>query len=596
MCGICGSYKINGQVDRKPATDMVHRIAHRGPDEILSYDIANLSVKTARLTMTGLHNGWQPCISSNSRFICMANGEIFNARDLIREYGLNVGHNLSDIAVIPEIIANFGIEGLSLIDGQFAAAIYDSKLDELLLMRDRFGICPLYYSERNGTIHFCSELKPLVQSVEGSWSLDLEAVDQYFSLGNIVAPVTIVSEVRSIKPGSVIIFSKSSPLGASEHYWRYGLFNTDDNFPSSTSLRDSLVESVSSRMAAEVEIGSYLSGGLDSTALAILARRELQHPLSTFSSTTPGSSIDESKYQKIVVNQYDIEHHEVPCTPSDIHDLLEQSIRHCCAPQRETYNVAALQLSRSVNAHGIKGVISGEGADELFYGYDSYLFDHAGKKTHAEDARNKSAWGRSDFSWEVNWDNIEKRKKLYLNNSYFNNCADMEFWKRRLIPFSDAEVKDLTLLQMRSIADVYVQLSGHLLGDHGDAMVMNHSVEGRYPFLSNSIVEFVLRCPDEQKIENFETKAILKKAVRGLIPDEIIDRGKQGFTSPSLSLNEAFSDDRVAYWRQLVDSAKIFNTSAVLADFGKTNEKWDFALSAISIAIIVDELKLEVEV
>jgi asparagine synthase (glutamine-hydrolysing) len=478
---------------------------------------------------------------------------------------------------------------LELIDGQFAAAIHDRAEDVLYLARDRFGICPLHYAVAGAHVHFCSELKPLVTCVPQSWRLDPGALDQYLSLGNVVAPRTLVEGVQAVPPGCAVRFGAGPPQTL--RYWRYGEFAAAAAPAPAELVRDTLHHAVRDRLRADVEIGAYLSGGFDSTTLVLEAARVLEKPTRTFSVLFDDVALDEGRFQREVADAVGSEHHQVRCSPAHVAAEFEQMVRHCCYPQRETYNVAALMLSREVGLTGLKGVISGEGADELFFGYDSYAFDGARRRPRAGRAENEQAWGRADFGWEVDWDKTARRRQLCLTEPALAALAGREFWRDRLIPFAAAELAALTPMQLRSIADVYVQLGGHLLGDHGDTMLMANSVEGRYPFLGNAVVALALRTADAEKVADFEGKACLKAAYAGIVPAAVGQRAKQGFTAYGL---DAVADGRMlAGWRDLVAASGVFRPDALdrlAAD--RTPDKWDVRLSVLSASMVIDELGL----
>ncbi|HEX8305912.1 MAG TPA: asparagine synthetase B, partial [Jatrophihabitans sp.] len=248
---------------------MHSRLVHRGPDETYSLSTPELSVKLGRLGMTALRDGWQPAEDGTGRFVAMTNGEVYNYRELCASLGNPRPENRVDVAVIPEIFARYGPAGLELIDGQFATAIYDRAENSLYLGRDRFGICPMYYTVLDSHVHFCSELKPLVKSVPNSWRLDISSVDQYLSLGNIVAPRTLVKDVLAVPPGCVVKFGEDDPQTI--RFWRYGEFAAADLPATAEDIRATLQGAVQDRLRADVEIGAYLSGGFDSTALVMEA-------------------------------------------------------------------------------------------------------------------------------------------------------------------------------------------------------------------------------------------------------------------------------------------------------------------------------------
>jgi asparagine synthase (glutamine-hydrolysing) len=589
MCGLCGTFAPDGTLNRAVAAAMHSRLIHRGPDETYSLSTPLLSIKLGRLGMTALKDGWQPAEDLTGRFVAMTNGEVFNYPELRERLGGYRLENKVDVAVIPELFARYGPAGLELIDGQFATAIYDRAENSLYLGRDRFGICPMYYTVLDLHVHFCSELKPLVNCVPHSWQLDITAVDQYLALGNIVAPRTLVQDVHAVPPGCVVRFGEHGQ--ETIRYWRYGQFSVAQPSVTAEEIRDGLHRAVRDRLRADVEIGAYLSGGFDSTTLVMEAARVLEKPARTFSVLFDDAALDEGRFQREVAEAVGSEHHEVRCSPAHVASEFEQMVRHCCYPQRETYNVAALMLSREVRLTGLKGVISGEGADELFFGYDSYVFDGARRKPRDSRAENEQAWGRADFSWEVDWKKLAVRREFCLTPAALAALPGNEFWRERLIPFADREITGLTQMQLRSIADVYVQMSGHLLGDHGDTMLMANSVEGRYPFLANPMVSLGLRVADEDKVADFEGKACLKAAYAGIVAQPVLQRAKQGFTAYGLS---AIADAAMlSEWRDLVAASGVFLPGS-LDELGAdpTPGKWDLRLSVISISMVIDELGL----
>ncbi|MGA5700605.1 asparagine synthase (glutamine-hydrolyzing) [Peterkaempfera bronchialis] len=588
MCGVCGTYSPNGQVDRSIAAAMHNRLVHRGPDETYSLNTETVSVKLGRLGMTGLVDGWQPAEDRSGRYVAMTNGEVYNAKALREKVGSDRQRNAVDVAVIPELVSRYGIQGLGLVDGQFATVVFDRAENSLILARDRFGICPLYYTVAGSDIHFCSELKPLVQCVDQPWKVDIGAVDQYFSLGNIVAPRTLVKGVNAVPPGCAVRFGPDRQ--ETVRYWRYGQFAPAPEPVSEEALREGLRSSVRDRLHADVEIGAYLSGGFDSTAILMESAALLDRPVRTFSVVFDDPSLDEGRFQREVAEQVGSKHEQILCQPTDIASRFEEMVRHCCYPQRETYNVAAMMLADTVRSFGVKGVVSGEGADELFFGYDSYAFDSATRSTRSSCAENEQAWGRADFSWEVDWRKVSRRRE-HLASAAHEALVGEEFWRTRLIPFSEDEVKLLSPMQLRSISDVYVQLAGHLLGDHGDAMVMKSSIEGRYPFLGNSVVSLALQTGDSAKVVDFEGKACLKSAYQGVVPESVLRRGKHGFTAYDL---RSVVDERTwEGWRGLVEASGVFAPGCLDTAPGQGGaDKWDFRLSLISIAMVMDELAL----
>ncbi|MGC9538547.1 asparagine synthetase B family protein [Streptomyces sp. UG1] len=260
---------------------MHFRLVHRGPDETYSLNTETISVKLGRLGFTGLVDDWQPAEDHTGRYVAMTNGEVFNARALRDTVGADRQNNGVDVSVVPELVAQYGIEGLRLMDGQFATVVFDRAENSLFLARDRFGICPMYYTVTGSDVHFCSEIKPLVQCVDRSWKVDIGAVDQYFSMGNIVAPRTLVKEVQAVPPGCAVKFDANDQ--ETLRYWRYGEFSPTTEPVSDEMLRENLKQSIRDRLHADVEIGAYLSGSFDSTAILVEATALTGRPFRTFS-------------------------------------------------------------------------------------------------------------------------------------------------------------------------------------------------------------------------------------------------------------------------------------------------------------------------
>src|SRR4051812_20229520 len=334
MCGLCGTFAWNGGLDRTIAAAMHTRLLHRGPDETYSLSTPTLSVKLGRLGMTGLADGWQPAEDRSGRFVALTNGEVYNARELWRELGEDPVNRV-DVAVVAELFARHGPAGLAMVDGQFATAIHDRERNCLYLGRDRFGICPMYHTVLGDHVHFCSELRPLLRSVPTPWRLDGTALDQYLQLGNIVAPRTLVRDVHSVPPGCVVRFGAEG--AETTRYWRYGDFDVTETV-TSEEIREGLRRSVRDRLRADVEIGAYLSGGFDSSALVVESARLLEKPPRTFSVVFGDTALDEGRFQREVAEAAGGEHREIRCGPADIAAEFENMVRHCCSPQRETYN------------------------------------------------------------------------------------------------------------------------------------------------------------------------------------------------------------------------------------------------------------------
>lgn len=547
MCGITGALSVDGrEVDAAPLGPMMDSLVHRGPDDAGSWRSEQAALGFRRLSFLDLAGGNQPLFSEARDIVLVCNGEIFNYRDLRTEL-VAKGHRFrtrTDVEVIVHLYEEAGDGLLGRIEGQFAFALLDLRRRRALLARDHFGICPLYWTVTDGVLVFASEIKALLHYPGVRRSVDLVALDQILTFPGVVSPRTIFAGIASLPPGHFLTLECGSP--AVRQYW-------DLDFPLAgdyvdrgeddwvEDLGSALTEAVSQRLHADVPIGYYLSGGLDSAILATLIRAGAAGaatPAHSFSIQFEDRAYDESRFQSLVAPSGPTRH-DVLMGPSQTSALLRRAVLHAEAPLKESYNTASLLLSEAARTAGIPGILSGEGADELFAGYVGHRFDkmrHARPAPEqpdgAEDEARMRLWGDTSLFYEKNYArHAEERRALY--------SADLaaghgEFDCTREPVVDPAKLKGRAPLSQRCYLDYRLRLADHLVADHGDRMALANSVEARYPFLDLRVAALATSMSPDLKLRGYTEKYVLRSLARRLgVPPAIADREKFHFVAPS---------------------------------------------------------------
>jgi asparagine synthase (glutamine-hydrolysing) len=561
MCGIAGFVEAEGArgagVEARAALldRMCRRIRHRGPDEQGAEVLGRAAVGMRRLSIIDLAGGHQPMHGCDERVRLVFNGEIYNYRELQRELEAR-GHKFrtrSDTETIVHAYEEFGDACVERLRGMFAFALWDGRAERLFVARDRAGEKPLYYTTtRGGAFVFGSELKCLLEHPEVGRETDPSALDAYLTLGYVPEPLSIFRGVRKLEAGHRLVFEKGSVKA--ESYWD---FPTETDDPPRREeeyveeLRARLEESVRMMLVADVPLGAFLSGGVDSSTIVGLMSRATNAPVKTFSIGFREDSFDELKYARLAARHFETDHHELIVTP-DICQLVDDLVRHFDEPFADQSCMPTFIVSRLARGH-VKVVLSGDGGDELFAGYTRYAVerDRAGFARLPRLVRRglmrplaaglpHGALGRN-FIHNVALDPRER----YLDNvSVFNALARRPLYTndfRRALAGREAAAELFRALGERGPAGegvaplLYLDAKTYLPGDiltKVDRMSMAASLEARVPLLERDLVEFVSRIPAGLKMRGGESKYIFKRAVRGLVPDEILDRPKQGFGVP----------------------------------------------------------------
>jgi len=547
MCGIVGYVDLTraGRVEERILHQMANALIHRGPDSRGYFVEPNAGIGTRRLRIIDLETGDQPLFNEDRSLVLSCNGEIFNYREL--RSGLEKkGHSFrtkTDVEVLVHLYEEQGVGFLDKLNGQFAFAIYDRQDGSLFLARDQFGICPLFYTVVDGFFIFASEIKAILEHPSVPREVSLTGLDQVLSLPGAISPQTLFRNVYNLPSGHYIVV-KNNDVSVRE-YWdlEYPLASdSSDGKPEryyAETLRERLEQSVKYRLQADVPVGFFLSGGLDSSLIAAMIRRvspDVQRH--SFSISFSDERLCEAKYQRLVSDSVASIHHEIPFNDADIALLLKAAVYHSECPLKETYNTASLALSRETRKTGVTVVLNGEGSDELFAGYVGYRFDKGrsnnGKSQDLEtilgDEMREKFWGDRDLYYEKDEYQFREVKQALYAPAVSARLSEFECSNFPVI--NKERLRGRHPLHKRSYLDFKLRLGHHLIADHGDRMTMANSIEARYPFLDIDLVEFCTQVPPDLKLHGFTEKYILKKAAADLIPSQIVDREKFGFVAP----------------------------------------------------------------
>lgn len=552
MCGIVGIFGFGGGLTGQQNTLelMANSLNHRGPDEKGSYFSDNVAFGFRRLSIIDIKHGQQPVLSNDRTVVSICNGELYNYHELRRELK-QLGHqfvNRSDTELIPALYQSFGVNFARKINGQFAFAIYDMRKNRLILGRDHVGIAPLFYAPIKQGLVFASEIKGLLEHPGVSRQVNLRGLDQVFTFPGTVSPCTLFQGVESLSAGSTLVF-EADGQSKSETYWDldYPLIEELDESRSVMDCVDeldaALRQSIKYRLQADVPTGSYLSGGLDSSLIsAIAADLTGNAQRHSFSIAFDDPRIDERSHQTIMVKHLNSIHHEVVVGPTQIAKHLFDMVNFSETPLRESYNACSLMLSEMARQHGIKVILTGEGADELFGGYVGYRFDvHRAGGLRAdrnldsimEDQMRKHLWGDCDFFYEKDYHALSESKRAIYSMELNKEFKDFDCLS--CSPVNLQQLQGRHHFHKRSYLDFKLRLADHLLADHGDRMAYANGVEARYPFLDTSVIDVARKIHPRIMVKDGQEKYVLKTLARKYLPDSIIDRQKFSFVAPSSS-------------------------------------------------------------
>jgi asparagine synthase (glutamine-hydrolysing) len=568
MCGIAGLVNYAGK-ESWPAVlnPMLRSMSHRGPDATGAYasDVAGLG--HARLSIIDLSGGHQPIHNEDRTVWIVFNGEIFNYPELTADL-VQKGHHFytqSDTEVIIHLYEEYGPDLFSHMNGQFAIAIWDQRRQTLLLGRDRVGIRPLFYHHKGQRLHFASEIKALLTDARVPRVLNRQTLSDVFTCWTPVDPLTAFEDIFQVPPGHYAAFDRNGLQ--LQRYWRLHFHEDDDGGRPQADWAEQmqalLLDAARIRLRADVPVGAYLSGGIDSTYISTLVKKNFDNRLNTFSVQFRDKRFDESSFQQTALSAIQTEHRAVECADEDIGELFPQVVWHAEVPTIRTAPTPLMMLSGLVRKSGFKVVLTGEGADEIFAGYNifkeakirrfwarhpesvcrphllrklyPYIFNSQTGQPNAFlfgfFKKNLQQVNSPVYSHLVRWQNTGQLRSFFRDgvlpsgsdvNAFATRISnDLPDGFRQWSPLSQAQYLENTLF-----------LSNYLLSTQGDRMAMANSVEGRYPFLDYRVIELATRLPDNLRLNGLTEKFLLKQIAREHVPAELIDRPKQPYRAP----------------------------------------------------------------
>jgi asparagine synthase (glutamine-hydrolysing) len=598
MCGIAGLWfrDPSRMADRAQLTRMIGAIPHRGPDGTGYHIEPGVGLGHARLSIIDLGGGAQPIHNTDETVWITYNGEVFNYVELRQEL-LARGHQFytqSDTEVIVHAYDEYGDDFVRHLNGQFAFALWDRKKRRLLLVRDRAGILPLYYSVvssgQGETVVFGSEVKALTASGLVQPALDPDGLDELMTFWAPLAPRTIFAGVSQVGPGEMLVLDEKGVSRRRYWHWEFpevGSLRREDPEKLKAELLEVLGDATQIRLRADVPVGAYLSGGLDSSSLVALLKQRVPKTLQTFSIGFDVAGLDESAHQREVVEHLDTNHNHVQCTLADIARDFPKMIAHSESPVLRTAPTPMHMLSGLVRRNGVKVVLTGEGADEVLGGYDIFkeskvrqfwaqqpastwrpgllkrLYPYLDLTTEQSAAYLKEFFGvglsnPNDpcFSHLPRWATTAQCKLFWSDEFRKRVSGDPAQRLRESLP---KELASWHPFSRSEYLEAKTLLPSYLLSSQGDRMLMSNSVEGRFPFLDHRLIEWATKLHPRYKMKVLREKWLLKDAMRSRLPASILDRHKQPYRAP---------DAAAFLGPQIPEYVKELTSEAMIARFG----------------------------
>jgi asparagine synthase (glutamine-hydrolysing) len=560
MCGIAGIARASGApVDREILERMCEAQSHRGPDARGLYLDDGVGLGIQRLRVVDLVTGDQPIHNEDRSVSVVLNGEIYNFRELRRRLRA-AGHQLStdgDTEVIVHLYEELGPACVRELHGMFAFALWDSRRRQLLLARDRVGKKPLFYCERPGGLSFASEMRALLQDPEVPRDIDHHALDAYLAYGYVPAPLSAFAAVRKLMPASTLIYRDG--VLKTERYWHLDYSRKLPPTPMPEvcdQIRTGIRDAVRRRMVADVPMGAFLSGGIDSSAVVAAMAEISPEPVKTFSIGFEEERYNELPQARRVASEFATDHHELVVRPDAV-EILPKLVRHYGEPFADASALPSFYLARFASEH-VTVALNGDGGDESFAGYPRYTTNLALAKLDAIPSPIRHAAGALAGRLPLGGDPRAMRSRLgrfaialaldregrYLAQQWrFTEADRVRLYTREYSAMlGDSRAAETVLGPWHSsnaseLLDQFldVDVSSYLPGDlltKMDIATMAYSLEGRSPLLDHQLMELAASLPSAMKVGRGQGKRVLRMALRGWVPDEVLDAPKQGFELP----------------------------------------------------------------
>jgi asparagine synthase (glutamine-hydrolysing) len=572
MCGITGQVRTDARrVEPELIVRMCAALEHRGPDARGAHVEANVGLGIQRLRVIDLLTGDQPIYNEDRSIVVVLNGEIYNYREL-RSRLRRAGHQLateSDTEVIVHLYEEEGVDCVRSLHGMFAFALWDHRQRRLLLARDRVGKKPLFYSRSDRGIAFASELRALLADREISREIDHQAIDCYLAYQYVPAPLSVFRAVRKLPPASTLVFADGDV--SISRYWDldYGRKrHVTDVGDLHEEIRESIRGATRRRMIADVPLGAFLSGGVDSSAVVAAMAEQSTQPVKTFSIGFENQEFNELPFARQIAKQFATEHHEFVVTPHAV-EIIPRIVRHYGEPFADSSAIPSFYLSELTRRH-VTVALNGDGGDENFGGYNRYVSNLvAGRLEHLPSpARKLAAVAGDHLPTNGNmWSNRNRVKRLMRSlameapQRYARAVSYFDQFERRWAYTPEFKARIGRSLAPAVIEDPWEAASGETLIDHllevdvktylpddllvkMDIATMAHSLEARSPLLDHELMEFSASLPSRMKIRGTQKKIVLRDVLRGWLPDAVLDRPKMGFGVP---IGQWFREDLREY-------------------------------------------------
>ncbi len=561
VCGIVGQVRSDGRpVEPALMARMCAALEHRGPDSRGVHSDGGAAIGIQRLAVIDLETGDQPVFNEDRSVSVVLNGEIYNYREL-RERLRSRGHRFAtngDAEPIAHLYEEHGTGLARELHGMFAFALWDSKRQRLLLCRDRVGKKPLLYCEREGALSFASELRALLHDPELPRELDPGALDSYLSYGYVPAPMAAFAAVRKLRPGSTLVWEQGR--SSIERYWRLGYgqkLRDPDPREVHERLRELIRAAVRRRMIADVPLGVFLSGGIDSSVVVAAMAEASSEPVKTFSIGFREQAFSELPNARLVAERFGTDHHELVVRPDDV-SLIPRIVRHYGEPFADTSSLPSFQVAE-MTSREVTVALNGDGGDESFAGYRRYV---AGARSERL-ARLLPGPVRAAIAAAGRRRRLRGDPLRTLNRATrlarLLGMAPADRYRLTMATFDDAGRDALYSDDFKSligaspapavIRDAWEAATGEGVVDHMletdvntylpddllvkvDIATMAHSLEARSPLLDHELMEYAARIPAPMKLRGAEKKVVLREALRGWIPDQVLDGPKRGFALP----------------------------------------------------------------
>jgi asparagine synthase (glutamine-hydrolysing) len=552
MCGIAGIMSLEGKpVFEQEVRDMCMSIVHRGPDDHGYYVGPGVGLGMRRLSIIDIASGRQPVRNEDGTVWVVFNGEIYNFQELRRDLQSrgHVFYTNTDTETIVHLYEEYGKRLVDHLRGMFGFALWDERKRQLLIARDRLGIKPLYYTETGGRILFASELKSILQLPEVERTLNWSAMAHLFSFLSTPPTESIIEGIHKLEPGHLLTVTPGrAPVV--ESYWDLE-FEPEEGRDVGyfvNRVRELLDESVRLHMVSDVPVGAFLSGGIDSSAVVASAAGLTAAPIETFSIGFREAEYNELEHARAVSAKFRTDHHELTLGPEGLGEL-ENLAWHLDEPFGDSSAIPTYMVSK-LAAERVKVVLSGDGGDELFAGYDKYMVESRERNSTALPPLARNLIGKfsrtmpdgmrgRNFLRHMSLSGAERyldsgtlfrrddMQKLFRSDA-FDLLAPYEPWRAKAACMASGNGNWLSAVQRLDVKN-YLPLD---ILTKVDRMSMAHSIETRVPLLDHKLVEFAATIPPEMNLRDGTTKYVLKQAMRGILPDAIIDRPKHGFAVP----------------------------------------------------------------